>query len=208
MNLDALKSFTQNQLANDKTGHALDHLERVEKLALEILSTLPQANRETVLAVVWLHEAFDDKLASCAQPSQVLALLEESQYSPKEIDNIMHSIQHLSFSKNFNNQIVLSLEGQIAQDADRLDAMGAIGIARTFYYGGAHGHLLYSHQDLTPIQTLEAYRQDANCLHHFNVKLLKLLDLLNTEEGRKIGQRRHQFMLAFLDQFNKEIQSH
>lgn len=206
MNYHSLQDFTYSQLCHDKSGHSLDHIKRVEGIAKQILTDLPQADPSVTLAIVWLHEAFDDKLDFPAQPDQIIQLLETAHFTPSQIENIIHSIQHLSFSKNLNEATPLSIEGQIAQDADRLDAMGAIGIARTFYYGGAKGHLLYSHDQPNPVKTLQDYRQDANCLHHFDVKLLKLYDLLNTDTGRQIGYARHQFMLNFLQQFKQETQ--
>ena len=97
-------------------------------------------------------------------------------------------------------------EGTVVQDADRLDALGAIGIARAFAYGGSHGHLLYD-PEFAPVMhaTLEAYRShQGSTINHFSEKLLLLKDRLHTESARRIAQERHQFMERFLDQFFAE----
>ncbi|CAD5126408.1 DgyrCDS14544 [Dimorphilus gyrociliatus] len=99
-----------------------------------------------------------------------------------------------------------SLECQIVQDADRLDAIGAIGIARTFAYGGHHNRLIY-HPDIQPVQytTVESYkRNNAPSINHFYEKLLLLKDRMNTKPGKDIAQDRHQYMLQFLQQFHDE----
>ena len=115
-------------------------------------------------------------------------------------------IDHLSFSKNLSEKQVLSQEGQIVQDADRLDAIGAIGIARTFYYGGHVGNPMYD-PELPPRTQMDAaaYRSErSTVINHFYEKLLLLESKMNTETGRRLARKRTAFMEQFLQEFFDE----
>lgn len=111
----------------------------------------------------------------------------------------------MSFSDNLGQKYKLSLEGQIVQDADRLDAIGAIGIARTFYYGGAHGHILYD-PEIQPREkmTHDEYRDNKTVINHFYEKLFKLKDDMNTPLAQKIAVERTEYMKSFVNEFKKE----
>lgn len=205
MDIEKLRRFTKDLLEHDTSGHALDHIDRVQALAHQILATEPTASMEVTQAIVLLHESFDEKLDKTVSPQDVIDVLSQAGFEREDTENILYSIHNLSYSKNIKVHHTLSLEGQIAQDADRLDAIGALGIARTFYFGGAKGHALYT---LTPpheSKTLKEYRKDANCRNHFYDKLLKLKDLMNTDEAKRLALDRHDFMVNFLKQFESEI---
>ena len=122
------------------------------------------------------------------------------------IDQVLFIIENISFKNRNEVPQNLSLELQIVQDADRIDAIGAIGIARTFNFGGFKNNLMY-HPDIAPKlhQTKEEYKNsNGTTINHFYEKLLLLKDLMNTETGKRVAEERHEFMLTFLEQFYHE----
>ena len=123
----------------------------------------------------------------------------------EHLENILHSVEYLGFKGGFNS-ISLSPEGQIVQDADRIDAIGAIGIARTFAYGGKKGIPIYNpDQGIVEITSQEEYRNlKRHSINHFYEKLLMLKDTINTIEGKKIAEKRTSYMQEFLDEFYAE----
>ena len=210
MDLGIIEAFARQRIAQDKTGHDVQHLERVVANAQRLMVAESQPVKTSiVLAAAWLHDVIDDKVTS--NPAQarreVAELLIQAGATLPERDTILEIMDRQSFSKNLQEKQSLSLEGQIVQDADRLDALGAIGIARTFYCGGSRGHDLYN--DLPPRDvsqlSQEDYRQNQSSLAHFDEKLLKLADLMNTASGRALAQERTAFMRQYLAQFWAEI---
>ncbi|GIW59914.1 MAG: hypothetical protein KatS3mg087_0980 [Patescibacteria group bacterium] len=161
-----------------------------------------------------LHDIVDPKVSGALTLSELRTYLENIYLSlesdplkDSDIAHILHIIDNMSFSKNLDAPQKLSLEGQIVQDADRLDAIGAIGIARCFAYGGSSGREIYNPEiPFVKPQTKEEYRSLINgpSINHFYEKLLHLKDLMNTDSAKNIAQRRHQFMQNFLNQFYKE----
>ena len=210
MELGIIEAFVRQRMAQDKTGHDIQHLERVVANAKRLMAAESQPIKTSiVLAAAWLHDVIDDKVTS--NPAQarreVAELLIQAGATLPERDAILEIMDRQSFSKNLQERQSLSLEGQIAQDADRLDALGAIGIARAFYYGGSRGHDLYNDlppRDLSQLSQ-EDYRQNQSSLAHFDEKLLKLADLMNTASGRALAQERTAFMRQYLAQFWAEI---
>ena len=210
MDLKIIETFARQRMAQDKTGHNIQHLERVVANAQRLMAAESQPIKTSiVLAAVWLHDIIDDKVTS--NPAQarreVAELLIQAGATLPERDAILEIMDRQSFSKNLQERQSLSLEGQIVQDADRLDALGAIGIARTFYNGGSRGHDLYNDlppRDLSQLSQ-EDYRQNQSSLAHFDEKLLKLADLMNTASGRALAQERTAFMRQYLAQFWAEI---
>ena len=210
MDLKIIETFARQRMAQDKTGHNIQHLERVVANAQRLMAAESQPIKTSiVLAAVWLHDIIDDKVTS--NPAQarreVAELLIQAGATLPERDAILEIMDRQSFSKNLQERQSLSLEGQIVQDADRLDALGAIGIARTFYYGGSRGHDLSNDlppRDLSQLSQ-EDYRQNQSSLAHFDEKLLKLADLMNTASGRALAQERTAFMRQYLAQFWAEI---
>ena len=124
---------------------------------------------------------------------------------PEDLENILHSIKYLGFKGGFNKEKI-SEEGQIVQDADRIDAIGAIGIARCFTYGGKKGFLIYDPDvGIVEMESEEQYRNSKkHSINHFYEKLLKLKDTMNTDGGRAVAEGRTVYMENFLEQFYAE----
>jgi uncharacterized protein len=199
------KLFTGNDAAHDWW-----HVFRVRNLAKKIAEQ-ENADEFRTLMIALLHDVFDWKLNPVDDEEAELAKLLETFGVAKYIDetdlkSITHDAAHLSF-KGGGNRAKLSLEGQIAQDADRLDAIGAVGIARAFAYGGAKNRELYNPddeiRDISPEEYQNPNRQ-SHTIQHFYEKLLKLKDLMNTATARKMAAHRHEIMAQFLDEFYAE----
>lgn len=210
MNLEAIKIFAESVLADDKTGHDWKHALRVEKNARLLAEDhFSFGEMETILASCWLHDTIDEKLDVEKRQSVVAIeqLLKENGATENQIEEILHIIQNLSYSKNLTKKRQLSPLGQVVQDADRLDAIGAIGIARTFYYGGHKKNPLYddvSPRDLADLDET-SYREESSVLNHFYEKLLLLEETMNTEAGKMEASVRTDFMTEFLNRFYEEI---
>lgn len=210
MDLSLIYQFAKEKLQTDRSGHDWLHALRVEKNALKISpSDLSKSQQEMIRAAAWLHDTIDPKLVGSIDTKidDLNHLLEKAGASQDEKINILESIQNLSYSKNLQQKQSLSVIGQIVQDADRLDAIGAIGIARAFYYGGSQGHLLYNDEKARAVAELteENYRQPNSVINHFDEKLLQLEKSMNTPAAKKIAQERTAFMKQYLDTFNQEI---
>lgn len=185
-------------------SHDFQHIERVYQNALAILHTEPTADVEVVKIAVLLHDVSDKKYTdSKEQEEQLIAELPVSEEKKRHIRDC---ITQVSF--NGGNELeATSLEAKIIRDADRLDAIGAIGIARTFAYGGAKGRKLYDKdEDARTNMSESEYRQkNTASVTHFYEKLLLLKDLMVTEKGKQMALERHQFMESFLKQLQHEI---
>lgn len=211
MDLEQIYNFAKEKLETEGTGHDWLHALRVEKNAQAIsLSELSPSDIEIIKASVWLHDTIDPKLASTHRVTitDIQKLLDQAKASKKESQEIIEIIQNISYSKNLEEKRSLSLLGQIVQDADRLDALGAIGIARAFYYGGSKNHALYNEKKARDIQQLTEvnYREQASVLNHFYEKLLNLKDLMNTSMGKQMATERTKFMEEYLTLFYQEIE--
>ena len=210
MNLDLIYDFSKNKLNDETTGHDWHHALRVENNALLIGSNqLSEKELKIVKSSSWLHDTIDPKISNSKKTTinDIKMLLKKANASEDEIKEIIYTIQNLSYSKNINKKIKLSPLGEIVQDADRLDAIGAIGIARTFYYGGSKGHSLYSQKKERAIEDIneENYREQDSIINHFYEKLLLLEESMNTDQAKKIAHERTEFMILFLEKFNQEI---
>ena len=214
MDLSKIVAFTQQQLADERTGHDFYHGKRVADLASRMyLSDHTSAHADSrVVAIIrtggYLHDTIDEKI--CVDPAAVIAkikkLLPEVGFTELETEDILFSIQHLSFSQNIGHHYHLPLTGQYVQDADRLESLGAIGIARAFTYGGKHGNLIYDPR-IKPQKLVshDQYRQhEETTINHFYEKLFHLTDLMNTEGGRKEAEKRTNFMREFVKEFMLE----
>lgn len=210
MNLDKVYQFAKNTLENEETAHDWQHALRVEKNALMLApSTLSPKDFEIIKASCWLHDTIDPKIkyTKQLQITEVETLLKEADADSHQINEIQYIIQNLSYSKNLTQKKKLSFLGQIVQDADRLDALGAIGIARAFYYGGSKNHALYTNNPprKTADITEENYRQQNSVINHFYEKLLLLEDTMNTAKAQSIARERSKLMEIFLEQLFDEI---
>ena len=201
-------AFVKEKLEGAEAGHDWFHIERVWKLAKKIAQS-ETCNLEVVELSALLHDIADPKFHDGDETLALKISKEflESQKGSNEItDQVLHIIKNISFKNRGEVPDVLPIELQIVQDADRLDAIGAIGIARTFNFGGFKNNLMY-HPDRLPNinQTKEEYKKSkGTTINHFYEKLLLLKDLMNTDLGKNLAAERHQFMLNFLDQFYHE----
>ena len=210
MDLVAIRKFAKNVLEGDKTGHDWNHALRVEKNVRKIMPPgLDEAELEVIRAACWLHDTIDEKLAQSRQKSvsEIEELLVKNGATLAQIDEVLDIIQNLSYSKNLETKKELSLAGQIVQDADRLDAIGAIGIGRAFYYGGSQGDAMYTDAIPRSLEKLTAsnYRKGSSVLNHFYEKLLLLESQMNTEAGKFEAKKRTNFMKEYLEQLAREI---
>lgn len=212
MRLENIKAFAQSVIGDDMTGHDWRHALRVEANARKISpDVLSEDEIEIVRAACWLHDTIDDKIADEKRVTiaDVEAVLLENEATDHQVEQILYIIQNLSYSKNIDKKQRLNLLGQIVQDADRLDALGAIGTARAFYYGGSKKHLIYD--DTRPRKaediTEENYREQYSVVNHFYEKLLILTDCMNTKKGREMAAHRTKVMEYFLDELFDEIKA-
>lgn len=188
-------------------SHDFAHIERVMKNAEEILVREPSANEEVVRLAVLLHDIEDAKYKSDDNPS-VLDILQEIGLEDELTKKVVACIESVSFSGG-NAKDITSIDGAIVRDADRLDAIGAIGIARTFAFGGARGRKLYETDEMVRVNMSETeYRsKETASVTHFYEKLLLLKELMVTEEGKRLAEQRHDYMEGFLKQLDREIGS-
>lgn len=213
MNIDIIRSFVRKKLEKDSTGHDYNHILRVENNATELMEDEKFTSEEVniIIAAILLHDIIDYKVSEDIEKShtEVINILKKSSATKEEVDEINHIINNMSFSKNLSEKKQLSKLGQIVQDADRLDAIGAIGIARTFYYGGSKGSAFYDNsQPLLESELNESiYKKGSSVINHFYEKLLKIKDLMNTEKGKFEAEKRTKFMEDFLAEFYREIPS-
>ncbi len=201
-------TFVKEQLADAEGGHDWFHIERVYKNALLI------AKNETVDTFIvslgaLLHDIADSKFHNGDEtvgPQLARKFLFEQNVDSKVIEHVIHIIENISFKGGNEVQKFRSPELDVIQDADRLDAIGAIGIARCFNYGGFKNRGLYN-PDIKPNLNMskEEYKtSNTPTINHFYEKLLLLKDKMNTKTGEKIALERHQFMEQFLAQFFSE----
>ncbi len=195
----------KNLLEAEGTGHDWWHIDRVRINALAIASPYP-VNEFVVEMAALLHDIADHKFHDGDEnigPQKATELLTSMGVGEVEIREIVTIIREISFSKGL---VPSTLEGKIVQDADRLDAIGAIGIARAFAYGGHKQRLIY-HPDIPPTlyTSKDEYKKSTSpTINHFYEKLLLLSDLMNTEEAKKLATERHKFMELYLNQFFDE----
>ncbi|MBR2808718.1 MAG: HD domain-containing protein [Erysipelotrichaceae bacterium] len=204
--LDKILKYLEEFFKNDYTGHDFWHTYRVYKSALKI-NEKEKGDEEIVALAALLHDVDDFKLVGQEKEPYMNAkrILKELGYEEKVIDTVVKIISEVSF-RGKESVIPDSLEGKIVQDADRLDAIGAIGIARTFMYSGAH-HSPMHDPDIRP-QVInnkeEYYSKGSTTINHFYEKLLLLKDMINTDTAKKIAQQRHAFMEEYLKRFFDE----
>ncbi len=204
LTMNNLLDKVRDVYAQFDASHDFQHIERVYQNALAILQSEPTADAEVVKIAVLLHDVSDKKYTDSKEQEE--QLIAELPLSEDKKQHIRDCIAQVSF--NGGNELeATSLEAKIVRDADRLDAIGAIGIARTFAYGGAKGRKLYDKDEEARANMSESeYRQkNTSSVTHFYEKLLLLKDLMVTEKGKKMALERHQFMESFLQQLQHEI---
>ncbi len=180
------EQFVKAKLEGENSGHDWGHIDRVRRLAMKIAKEEKSANTTIIELAALLHDIADWKFhGDGAGQREARKWLESIFIDETTIASVCDIVQNISFKKNAP-QVPLSIEGKIVQDADRLDAMGAIGVARAFAYGGNRG------------------RDMKESVQHFYEKLLLLKDRMNTNTAKKLAAKRHQFMLDYLKQFYGE----
>jgi uncharacterized protein len=200
--------FVKEQLKNAEGGHDWFHIERVYKNAL-LIAKEEKCDLEVVKLAALLHDIADSKFHNGDEsvgPKTARTFLEAQNVTEETILHVIAIIENISFKGGNFDQQFHSKELAIVQDADRLDAIGAIGIARTFNYGGFKKRTLYN-PEIAPKLSMskEEYKKsDAPTINHFYEKLLLLKDKMNTDTGKKIAKKRHDFMVHFLAQFYAE----
>ncbi|RKS85125.1 uncharacterized protein DES39_1634 [Orbus hercynius] len=201
------EDYVKNKLAYDYSGHDFAHIIRVTNLAKQIYQTESQANEFIVVMAAYLHDVIDDKVIENIPLArqELIDFMQQKMLSCDEQQAILSIIDNMSFKKNLAEKQPLSLEGQIVQDADRLDAIGAIGIGRTFFYGGNKKHIMHD-PNIQPRSEMSQtdYRQPSTVINHFYEKLFLLKDQMNTKAGTKLAQERHQFLVDFVQRFEQE----
>ncbi|RDU36586.1 phosphohydrolase [Neobacillus piezotolerans] len=202
-----IERYVKQEMGEDPTGHDWHHVDRVRKNALIIAAGEEIGDRNIIEMAALLHDIPDEKLNDSAEAGRnkldgFLETLGLDQTTKQKINEIVYSI---SF-KGGNGEELPSIEARIVQDADRLDAIGAIGIARAFAYGGKKGQQIFAPElGVRENMTVEEYRNGkSSSINHFYEKLLKLKGLMNTETAIKMAEDRQLFMEAYLTQFSRE----
>lgn len=201
-------NFVKKTLENAEAGHDWFHIERVFKTALNI-NKIEKGDELIVSFAALLHDIADPKFNNGDEelgPNVAADFLKSIKVEENIINEVKLIIQNMSFKNSFDKAGYISKEMNIVQDADRLDAIGAIGIARAFTYGGYKNRVLYN-PEIKPEQHLskESYKNTtAPTINHFYEKLLLLKDMMNTESGKAIALKRHNFMISYLEHFYSE----
>ena len=177
--------YVKKLFAGNSDGHGADHTMRVYHNAQMIVEAFPEADSFVISLAALLHDADDYKLFNTENNMNARSFMDSKALSSEIEEQVCSVINSVSFSKNKGRRPE-TLEGKIVQDADRLDALGAIGIARTFAYGGKAGR---------PLE---------DSIKHFYDKLLLLKDEMNTEVAREIAQKRHELLISFLEEYYEE----
>lgn len=183
--IDNAKAYVIEAFKGNSGGHDAEHTMRVYRNAMLIAKDENIEDTFSIALGALLHDVDDYKLFNTVNNQNARDFMKENSVGDKDIDRICQIINEVSFSKNKDRK-PSSIEAMIVQDADRLDALGAIGIARTFSFGGEHGRSL------------------SNNVAHFHEKLLLLKDLMNTDTAKALAQDRHDYMVGFLRRLAEE----
>ncbi len=200
--------FIKDQFAGEGTGHDWHHIDRVRNTALHLCEQIEEANAQKVELIALLHDLGDHKLNKGKDQSteQITEFLTSIHCDASIIDWATENVKMVSFKGAGVASLPPSIVGQIVQDADRLDAIGAIGIARAFTYGGSkHRPMFVPNQSPATHQSFEEYQnQHSHTINHFHEKLLLLKNRMNTVPAKEMAEKRHVYMVQFLEQFHAE----
>jgi uncharacterized protein len=202
------EKFVRKELGKEGTGHDWWHIVRVLNNA-KLINKSEKADWFVVCLATLLHDVGDRKVIKKEENDYTIALnfLKKQKVTSENIDRVMYIIKNMSFGHSLNSKNDSApKEFYVVQDADRLDALGAIGIARAFTYGGSKARPLYDPtKKAQKINSTKSYiKLNTSTFHHFEEKLLLLKDLMNTKTAKKIAQRRHVYMKNYLKQFLSE----
>jgi uncharacterized protein len=201
--------FVEKSLENAEAGHDWLHIERVLNNARLILKK-KKANGTVVYLGLLFHDLADPKFNNGDKEKGIKltrAFMEETRVKEKTVRKVIDIVQNISYNGGFSMKKKISEELKVARDADRLDALGAIGLARAFHYGGYTGRKIYD-PEIKPMKYLseKEYRENtAPTINHFYEKLLRLKKGMYTKEAKRIARRRHQFLVDYLKQFKREL---
>lgn len=203
--IDNTENFVRQYLQGAEAGHNWWHIHRVRETALLIYSTEKQGDPFIIEMAALLHETGDYKIKT-GNEDGLSKFLDSLDLDRLTAGKILYIVKHISFRDTYGPAYKHNIELDIVQDADRLDAIGAIGIARAFNYGGSRGLEIFNPDEVARnYENTAAYVSSSSCtINHFHEKLLRLRDMMNTETGRKLAEPRHRFMEVFLQQFIKE----
>ena len=206
--ITAIEAKLRTEFGSDATGHDWWHLYRVRNTAIE-LGKSEGANLIRIELAALLHDLDDHKFndnSDGESTPKARKWLQEAEIPQPEIEEICHVIQQVSFKGAGVETGTDSIEAACVQDADRLDAIGALGIARTFAYGGSKEQPIYD-PELAPVlhNSFDNYKKTrTSTINHFYEKLLLLKDRMQTDSGKKLAEKRHRFMVEFLNEFMEE----
>ena len=201
---EVIKKLVESHFLGEVSGHDVYHTLRVYQNALMLAKEI-DCSLEVVSLAALLHDVDDEKLFQSKEHQFAKKFLEEAEISLDLQKRVLEAISTVSF-KNHKEKAPSTIEGMIVQDADRLDALGAIGIARTFAFGGSRGRAMYDPKEKPNLEmTPEEYRNSqGTSVNHFYEKLFLLKDLMNTEAAKEMAREREEFMRRFLEQFYQE----
>jgi len=198
--------YVKNYLENVESGHNWWHIYRVRNMAMYIFSSERKGDPFIIEIASLLHDIGDRKIDTVNDANDLSGFLDGLRLESSQEDKITFIIDHISFRDSFGPEYEHIPELDIGQDADRLDAIGAIGIARAFNYGGSKGFEIYN-PGKAPLEyksAAEYTTSDSSTINHFYEKLLRLKDMMNTTTGKKLAEERHMYMEGFLEQFLRE----
>ena len=198
--------YVKEVFETDFSGHDFFHTMRVYKMATK-LAIKENADLEVVQLAALLHDVDDRKLSpeTCENKDRAVAFMRSQKLPEDKIEKIKEMIEEVSFMGK-DSVVPTTLEGKCVQDADRLDALGAMGIARAFAYGGNHNRVMYDPEILPALNmSKDEYRNHASTtVNHFYEKLFLLKDMMNTESAKRIAGHREQYMKEYIDEFMDE----
>jgi uncharacterized protein len=206
--IDETEAFVRINLQNAEGGHDWWHIHRVWNNA-KLIAQTERADLLVVELAALLHDIADSKFHNGDEeigPKTAGDFLQSLEVDEAVIEHVKQIIRHISFKSGFDDKAFHSIELDIVQDADRLDAMGAIGIARAFSYGGFKGREIYNPEIKPNLNMTKAEYKNTNAptINHFYEKLLLLKDKMNTPTGKRLAEHRHAFMESYLKQFYSE----
>lgn len=209
--IEATIAYVKEELKQAEGGHDWFHIERVYNNALNILKFETGVDREVVQLIALLHDIADSKFHQGDEtvgPRKAKTWLEYLDYEPAVVEHVVKGIENISFKGGNFDQKFSSKELEIVQDADRLDALGAIGITRVFNYGGFKNNPIHDPEQAPRFgMTKEEYKaHKGTSINHFYEKLLLLKELMHTETGKRMAEDRHRYMESFLARFYAEWQ--
>lgn len=182
-----VRDYVLWEMAQNDAAHDGGHVARVVSLTRQLCTMYPEADDYRAELLAWIHDMSDDKLATNREASSLMEMLLSLGVAPEDAEFVIDALPYISYRKYPRLGPEIPLEIRIVQDGDRIDAMGAIGIGRTFAFGGAKAR---------PLE---------ESIKHFDEKLLRLYDLLGTEGGKLLAKPRYEFLKAFYHQFQQEF---